>query len=84
MTFVDICGRVPEFDSIMAHSFTNKSEIDYSLYLVTGRDLLPKGKVRFQSILVFLFVFELIRVFDYKLYHESLEEVRLPHCDARR
>lgn len=28
--------------SAMAH----KPEVDYSLYLVTGRDLLPPGKVR--------------------------------------
>ncbi|ETW81065.1 hypothetical protein HETIRDRAFT_452502 [Heterobasidion irregulare TC 32-1] len=34
----------------MAHSFTNKSEIDYSLYLVTGRDLLPKGKSYHESL----------------------------------
>lgn len=45
-----------------------RPEIDYSLYLVTGRELLPPGKVRFSSILL------PSDRSSFQDYYESLEE----------
>jgi hypothetical protein len=49
--------------------------VDYSLYLVTGRDLLPKGKVSIPTGIIV----SLIRCnYEVQDYLESLEQVILP------
>ena len=55
-----------------------KLTIDYSLYLVTGRELLPPGKVSVSTLIALnISVVAILLSCMYKDYFESLEEVYL-------
>jgi hypothetical protein len=54
-----------------------KRDVDLSLYLVTGRDLLPPEMVP-----TFLFSFLLLRSFDLQSYFTFLEEVSNQFCPS--
>ena len=85
----DLCVKPLLADYVVSNEFGDhcafkttmtppKLTIDYSLYLVTGRELLPPGKVSVSTLIALnISVVAILLSCMYKDYFESLEEVYL-------